>query len=123
MKPIVSISACNSIVLHRISVIPISMGALDELLDLPNLLGTGHFTSQERKRVLGQSRDFIFEKHYQAEFIQRDLQHVVLLRPPQEGLLQRAAGMLRNRDPLAPSNITDKQLRAIHRHPEILELR
>ncbi|ODM19121.1 hypothetical protein SI65_05738 [Aspergillus cristatus] len=82
-----------------------------------------HFTSQERKRVLGQSRDFIFEKHYQAEFIQRDLQHVVLLWPPQEGLLQRAAGMLRNRDPLAPSNITDEQLRAIRRHPEILELR
>ena len=90
------------------------MGALNELLDLPNVLGTGHFTSQERKRVLGQSGDFIFEKHYQAEFIQRDLQHVVLLRPPQEGLLQRAAGMLRNRDPLAPSNITDEQLRAIH---------
>ena len=43
------------------------MGALDELLDLPNVLGTGHFTSQERKRVLGQSGDFILEKHYQAE--------------------------------------------------------
>ena len=50
-------------------------------------------------------------------------QHVVLLQAPQEGLLQRAAGMLRNRDPLAPSNITDEQLRAICRHPEILELR
>ena len=73
--------------------IPMGMGALDELLDLPNMLGTGHFTSQERKRVLGQSGDSIFEKHYQAEFIQRDLQHVVLLRPPQEGFLQRAAGM------------------------------
>jgi hypothetical protein len=24
----------------------------------------GHFTSQERKMVLGQSGDFIFEKHY-----------------------------------------------------------
>jgi PAS domain-containing protein len=99
------------------------MGALNELLDLPNMLGIGHFTSQERKRVLGQSGDFIFEKHYQTEFIQRDLQHVVLLRPPQEGLLQRAAGMLRNRDPLAPSNLTDEQLRAIRQHPEILELR
>ncbi|BCR88235.1 uncharacterized protein ACHE_40799A [Aspergillus chevalieri] len=31
--------------------------------------------------------------------------------------------MLRNRDPLAPSNITDEQLQAIHQHPEILELR
>jgi len=31
--------------------------------------------------------------------------------------------MLRNRDPLAPSNTTDEQLRAIRRHPEILELR
>jgi len=48
---------------------------------------------------------------------------VVLLQPPQEGLLQRAAGMLRNRDPLAPSNITNEQLQAIRQHPEILKLR
>ena len=47
MKPIVSIAACNPIVLHRTSVILMGMGALDELLDLPNLFGTGHFTSQE----------------------------------------------------------------------------
>ena len=48
---------------------------------------------------------------------------MVLLQPPQEGLLQRAAGMLRNRDPLAPSNITNEQLQAIRQHPEILKLR
>ncbi|BCR90303.1 uncharacterized protein ACHE_60189S [Aspergillus chevalieri] len=81
------------------------------------------FTSQERKRVLGQSGDAVFEKHYQSEFIQRDLQHVVLLRPSQEGLLRLAGSMLRKRDILAPSNLTDAQRRAICRNPEILELR
>ncbi|KAB8074604.1 hypothetical protein BDV29DRAFT_190849 [Aspergillus leporis] len=44
-----------------------------------------NFTSQKRQRVLGQSADAVFEKHYQSQFIGRDLQHVVLLRPPQEG--------------------------------------
>ncbi|KAN0074029.1 Protein of unknown function (DUF3435) domain containing protein [Elaphomyces granulatus] len=67
------------------------------------------FTSQERKRVLGQSGDGVFERHYQSEFIQRDLQHAVFLRPSQEGLLRRAGGMLWNRDPLAPSDLTDEQ--------------
>lgn len=77
------------------------------------MLGIGHFTSQERKRVFGQSGDFIFKKHYQVEFIQQGVQHVVLLRPPQEDFLQRAVRMFRNRDPLAPSSLTDKQLQAI----------
>ena len=83
----------------------------------------GHFTNQEQNRILGHSGIRIFEKYYQREFINRDLQHVVLLRPPQEGLLQRAAGMLRNRDPLAPSDLTDEQLQTICRHSCILELR
>lgn len=38
--------------------------------------------------MLGQSGDAVFEKHYQSQFIGRDLQHVVLLRPPQEGLVR-----------------------------------
>lgn len=42
-----------------------------------------NFTSQEQKRVLGQSGDTVFEKHYQSQFIGRDLQHVVL--PPLSG--------------------------------------
>ena len=42
-----------------------------------------NFTGQERQRVLGQSGDAFFEKHYQSQFIARDLQHVVLLRPSQ----------------------------------------
>ncbi|PYH89774.1 hypothetical protein BO71DRAFT_464394 [Aspergillus ellipticus CBS 707.79] len=82
-----------------------------------------NFTSQERKRVLGQSGDAVFEKHYQSQFIQRDLQHVVLLRPSQEGLLRAAGSMLRKRDPLAPSDLTEAQRRAICQNPEILELR
>lgn len=73
--------------------------------------------------MLGQSGDAVFEKHYQSEFIQRDLQHVVLLRPSQEGLLRLAGSMLRKRDLLAPSDLTDAQRRAICQNPEILELR
>ncbi|KAL5338248.1 hypothetical protein BJX70DRAFT_388776 [Aspergillus crustosus] len=56
-----------------------------------------NFTSQERQRVLGQSGDA----------------HVVLLQPSQEGLLRVAGSMLRKRDPLAPSNLTDTQKRTI----------
>lgn len=82
-----------------------------------------NFTSQERQRVLGQSGDAVFERHYQSQFIGRDLQHVVLLRPSQEGLLRVAGSMLRKRDPLAPSGLTDQQKRAICRDPRILELR
>lgn len=74
--------------------------------------------------MLGQSGDAVFEKHYQSQFIGRDLQHVVLLRPPQEGLLRLAGSMLRKRDLLAPSSqLTNAQRRAICQSPEILELR
>ncbi|KAJ5887370.1 hypothetical protein N7495_007411 [Penicillium taxi] len=82
-----------------------------------------NFTSQERQRVLGQSGDAVFEKHYQSQFIGRDLQHVVLLRPSQEGLLRVAGSMLRKRDPLAPSKLTNTHRRAICQHPEILQLK
>lgn len=73
--------------------------------------------------MLGQSGDAVFERHYQSQFIGRDLQHVVLLRPSQESLLRVAGSMLRKRDPLAPSALTDQQKRAICRDPRILELR
>ncbi|KAI2860365.1 hypothetical protein CBS76997_11373 [Aspergillus niger] len=82
-----------------------------------------NFTSQERQRVLGQSGDAVFEKHYQSQFINRDLQHVVLLRPSQEGLLRLAGSMLRKRDPLAPSDLTDAQKVTICQHPKVIELR
>lgn len=97
------------------------------LYDDGNLLTSdlfaGNFTSQERQRVLGQSGDAVFEKHYQSQFIARDLQHVVLLRPSQDGLLRAAGSMLRKRDLLAPSELTDTHKRAICQHPEILQLR
>ena len=73
--------------------------------------------------MLGQSGDAVFEKHYQSQFINRDLQHVLLLRPPQEGLLRVAGSMLRKRDPRAPSDLTDAQKRAVCQHPKVLELR
>ncbi|KAJ5289237.1 hypothetical protein N7478_002267 [Penicillium angulare] len=82
-----------------------------------------NFTSQERQRVLGQSGDAVFEKHYQSQFIGRDLQHVVLLRPSQEGLLRSAGSMLRKRDLNAPSELTETHKRAICQHPDILQLR
>ncbi|KAJ5993329.1 hypothetical protein N7451_009053 [Penicillium sp. IBT 35674x] len=82
-----------------------------------------NFTSQERQRVLGQSGDAVFERHYQSQFIGRDLQHVVLLRPPQEGLVRFAGSMLRKRDVNAPSELTDTHKRAICQNPAILHLR
>lgn len=82
-----------------------------------------NFTSQERQRVLGQSGDAVFEKHYQSQFIARDLQHVVLLRPSQEGLVSFAGSMLRKRDLSAPSDLTEAHKRAICQNPEILQLR
>ncbi|KAJ5441850.1 hypothetical protein N7491_004256 [Penicillium cf. griseofulvum] len=81
-----------------------------------------NFTSQERQRVLGQSGDAVFEKHYQSQFIGRDLQHVDLLRPPQEGVVRFAGSMLRKRDLCAPSELTDTHNRAIRQHPDILQL-
>ena len=73
--------------------------------------------------MLGQSGDAVFEKHYQSQFIGRDLQHVVLLRPSQEGLLRFAGSMLRKRDLYAPSQLTDTHKRTICQHPDVLQLR
>jgi hypothetical protein len=73
--------------------------------------------------VLGQSGDAVFEKHYQSQFIARDLQHVVLLRPSQEGLVRFAGSMLRKRDLSAPSDLTEAHKRAICQNPGILQLR
>jgi len=69
----------------------------------------GHFTDQERNRVLGQSGTRVFERQYQSEFVKRDLRHVVLLRPPQESLFKRAAGISKNRNPFASSDITGEE--------------
>lgn len=73
--------------------------------------------------MLGQSGDAVFEKHYQSQFIARDLQHVVLLRPSQEGLVRFAGSMLRKRDLSAPSDLTKAHKRAICQNPGILQLR
>jgi hypothetical protein len=48
---------------------------------------------------------------------------VVLLQPPQEGLLQVAGSMLRKWDPLALSNLTNAQKNSIRQNPRVLELR
>jgi Protein of unknown function (DUF3435) len=83
----------------------------------------GNFTDQERNRILGYSGTRIFEKHYQDNFIQCDLQSVVLLRPSQEALCRAAAQINKNRDPLAPTGLTEEQLKAIRRRPRIVQLR
>jgi DNA repair exonuclease SbcCD ATPase subunit len=48
---------------------------------------------------------------------------MVLLRPSQKGLLRAAGSMLRKRDPLASSNLTNAQKHTIRQNPEVLELR
>lgn len=73
--------------------------------------------------MLGQSGDAVFEKHYQSQFIGRDLQHVALLRPSQEDLLCFAGSMLRKRYLYAPYELTDTHKRTISQHPDILQLR
>ncbi|KAL2829035.1 hypothetical protein BDW59DRAFT_170777 [Aspergillus cavernicola] len=78
-----------------------------QLRSLPMIYDSRNFTSQEQQRVLGQSGDA----------------HVVLLRPSQEGLLRVAESMLRKRDPLALSILTDAQKHTICQTPEVLELR
>ncbi|KAF5857851.1 hypothetical protein ETB97_005195 [Aspergillus alliaceus] len=70
-----------------------------------------------------QSGNAVFKRYYQSQFISRDLQRVVLLRPFQEGLLRVARSMLRKRDSLALSDLTDQQKHAIFRDSKILELR
>jgi Protein of unknown function (DUF3435) len=61
-------------------------------LTLLNLPGPVHFTDLEWNRVLGHSDSKILERHYQNNFVPRSLQQVVLLRPSQDGLVQRAGG-------------------------------
>ena len=84
---------------------------------------SGNFISQKQQRVLGQSGNAVFEKHYQSQFIGRDLQHVILLQPPQEDLLHATGSMLRKRDSLALSNLTNAHKHAICQNPDILQLR
>jgi hypothetical protein len=72
-------------------------------------------------RILGQSGNQVFERHYQSDFI-GGLQSVVLLRPSQDALL-REARKSRNRDPLAPTKLSDNQLETIRHDPQVLGLR
>jgi hypothetical protein len=84
---------------------------------------TGHFTERERNRILGHEGSAIFEKYYHDNCIRRDIQNVVLLRPPQENICRAAAQMNRHRDHLAPSDLTDSQLEDIRDHDRIRSLR
>ena len=65
----------------------------------------------------------IYEKYYHDNYIRRDIQNVVLLRPSQENLCRAAAQMNRHRDHLAPSDLTDNQLEGIRNHDQIRNLR
>ncbi|EED12255.1 hypothetical protein TSTA_003170 [Talaromyces stipitatus ATCC 10500] len=76
-----------------------------------------NFTSQERQRVLGQSREGVFERHYQ-------FQYDVVLRLSQKSLLQVGGSMLRKWNPSAPSSeLTEEQRHIICQDPRILDLR
>src|SRR5271163_1532904 len=83
----------------------------------------GHFTERERNRILGHEGSAIFEKYYHDICIRRDIQNVVLLRPPQEVICRAAAQMNRHRDPLAPISLPDDQLEAIRDLDQIRILR
>ena len=87
----------------------------------PDVLGS--FTDQERNRILGHSGTWIFEKFYNDHFIHRDVQSVVLLRPPQAELISAVARMSRKRDPNAPQDLTDEQRRMLCRDPHLIDLR
>jgi hypothetical protein len=50
----------------------------------------GHFTERERNRILSYQGSAIFEKYYHNNYIRRDIQNVVLLRPSQETLYRAA---------------------------------
>jgi hypothetical protein len=71
-------------------------------------------------RILGQSGNTVFEKHYQSSFI-TGLQEVVLARPSQAALCKEAR-KIRNRDPLAPKDLNDNQLAAIAKDSRLLDL-
>jgi hypothetical protein len=81
----------------------------------------GNYTEAERMRVLGQSGNRVYEKHYQSGFM-AGLQSVVLLRPSHAALCNEARKS-RNRDPLAPKELNDEQLAALCRDPLVLCLR
>jgi hypothetical protein len=83
----------------------------------------GHFTERERNRILGHQGSAIFEKYYHDNYIRRDIQNVVLLRPSQENLCRATAQMNRHRDHLAPSDLTDGQLEGIRNVDRIRNLR
>src|SRR5271170_6522409 len=83
----------------------------------------GHFTERERNRILGHEGSAIFEKYYHDQCIRRDIQNFVLLRPSQENLCRAAAQMNRHRDHLAPSDLTDDQLKDIRNLDHIQRLR
>jgi Protein of unknown function (DUF3435) len=84
---------------------------------------SGAFTDQERNRILGHSGTKIYEKYYNDHFIHRDVQSVVLLRPPQADLCRAVAQMNRKRDPLAPKDLTDEQRQLLCRDPYLIDLR
>jgi hypothetical protein len=62
-------------------------------------------------------------KYYNDHFIHRDVQSVVLLRPPQAELVRAVAQMNRNRDPKAPKDLTDEQRQILCRDSYLIDLR
>jgi hypothetical protein len=83
---------------------------------------SGHFTKRERNRILGHEGSAIFKKYHHDNCIRRDIQNVVL-RPSQENLYRAAAQVNRHRDHLAPSDLTDDQLKHIRNLDHVQRLR
>ena len=78
---------------------------------------------QERNRIVGHSGTWIFGQHYNDHFVNRDVQSVVLLRPPRAELIRVVAQMSQKRDPNAPKDLTDAQRQMLCRDPHLINLR
>jgi hypothetical protein len=80
-------------------------------------------TVSVRNRALGQSRAEVFDRWYQANVIEHDVQAILLEKPPQERLHALAASMLVDWDPSAPYELTNAQRQKLGQHRKVKELR
>lgn len=76
-----------------------------------------------RNRILGQSSSAVYEKYYHDNFINCDIQSMVLLRPSQNHLIQAASQMNKDRDPLAPTGLNDAHREEIRNTKYLCRLR
>jgi hypothetical protein len=99
--PASSTSSC-----FRLIVIPSQNGSVRSLQKAPPAPGRGRT-----------------QQHYNGHFIHRDVQSVVLLRPPQAELIRAVAQISRKRDTNVPKDLTDEWRQLLCRDPHLTNLR